>query len=489
MASAKSLAEVQKTYLAFYQRPADPAGQAYWAERLDSANGNLNEIISAFSNTVEAANRYFPGAQQDQKLSDLVNSQTIGSVIDKIYLALLGRLPDAAGRKYYVDEFTAGRVTPGSISLSIVNGAIGADATVIASKLALAQTFSDIVDGRNVSNPDYGIKAPFSVSYSGNGDALVARDFIAAKSGGATAEETIDFIKNNIADAGDPILRSTSSLSALTGTSGNDVIIGSAGNDSVLGMAGNDIVQGGAGNDTLNGGVGSDTFRFENSLASNGIDLVQDFSSAVGGDVFDFSLFLGATTVKHDASQVSVSSGFNGGSASMGVLTASTSSSNAAPYDNMDAALSQGALTEAIGNAVLSQTGPLTGNQLSTISNDLASSLPVTDLANKTIAALKVLRSETTDGLADISEALIAAQFSGKGGAFAKPILDEQYVILASVEASPSNASSLPDGAPVHIFYVQFDASSTNNAKVTLVGKAMLGAGNDVDNFVAENFL
>jgi len=45
---------VQKIYIGYYQRPADPAGLIYWAERLDGSGGNLNEIIEAFANSAES---------------------------------------------------------------------------------------------------------------------------------------------------------------------------------------------------------------------------------------------------------------------------------------------------------------------------------------------------------------------------------------------------------------------------------------------------
>ena len=72
---------------------------------------------------------------------------------------------------------------------------------------------------------------------------------------------------------------------------------------------------------------------------------------------------------------------------------------------------------------------------------------------------------------------------------FSKPDAGEKYVILASVDVTSNNSAALPQGAPVHIFYVEYDATAANSAKVSLVGVAYLGTGNDVDNLVAANFL
>jgi S-layer protein len=54
MAAAQYYDQIQKAYIAYYGRPADPAGQDYWATQLDKAGGNLDVIINAFGNSVES---------------------------------------------------------------------------------------------------------------------------------------------------------------------------------------------------------------------------------------------------------------------------------------------------------------------------------------------------------------------------------------------------------------------------------------------------
>lgn len=49
MATQESLDLVQYAYIAFYGRPADKAGQEWWAEQLDANGGDLSAIIDAFS--------------------------------------------------------------------------------------------------------------------------------------------------------------------------------------------------------------------------------------------------------------------------------------------------------------------------------------------------------------------------------------------------------------------------------------------------------
>jgi len=124
---------------------------------------------------------------------------------------------------------------------------------------------------------------------------------------------------------------------AITGGAGNDTIDGGAGNDTIAGGDGIDTINGGAGNDTItsgagadvvNGGAGNDTITnaggkdkitagagndtvtlsgaatdsetlvFAATVADNGNDSITGFvagavTDLVGGDVLDFSAFLG----------------------------------------------------------------------------------------------------------------------------------------------------------------------------------------------------
>lgn len=132
MAAADYLNTVQKIYIAFYQRPADPEGLAYWAGRLDAVKGNLAGIINAFATSDEAQSLYGP-----------INANTIGTVIDSIYLALFGRVADAGGKAFYVNGFTAGTFTAGTLTLNILDGARNEDATAITNKLAVATDFTN----------------------------------------------------------------------------------------------------------------------------------------------------------------------------------------------------------------------------------------------------------------------------------------------------------------------------------------------------------
>ncbi len=127
--STYSLDYVQKAYVAYYGRPADPAGQIYWAGRMDAVGGSLIAIIDAFGNSNEFYQRY----------GGLDNS----ALVTKIYQQALARDPDPAGLAYYVGELQAGRRTLQSITVDVLNGATkGRDAVVVANKLDAAAYYT-----------------------------------------------------------------------------------------------------------------------------------------------------------------------------------------------------------------------------------------------------------------------------------------------------------------------------------------------------------
>lgn len=123
---------VQKSYVAYYGRPADPAGQDYWKSRMDAEGGTLAAIIQAFGNSEEFNRRY--------------GGLDYPTLITKIYQQTLGRDPDPAGLAYYVGELAAGRRTLQTITLDVANGATTApDSIVVANRMEAAAYYSDAV--------------------------------------------------------------------------------------------------------------------------------------------------------------------------------------------------------------------------------------------------------------------------------------------------------------------------------------------------------
>lgn len=157
---AHYLDEVQSYYIAYYQRPADPGGLLYWANRLYENGDNVDAIIEAFANSPEA-----------QALYGTIDESTIDEVITQIYEAAFNRDPDPGGLDYYVQGFLEGRFTPSTIMIDIVNGAINDDAVILWNKVISAGNFTLAID------PDLDGKN-FTCVYAGEDDILHAREFL-----------------------------------------------------------------------------------------------------------------------------------------------------------------------------------------------------------------------------------------------------------------------------------------------------------------------
>ena len=126
--SADSNEWVQKSYLAYYGRPADPDGLAYWAGRMDREGGSLASIIGSFGTSAEFNRRY--------------SGLGYIELVTRIYQQALGREPEQGGLDYYVIELQAGRRTLQAITLDVLNGATGTDALTVANRLDVANHYT-----------------------------------------------------------------------------------------------------------------------------------------------------------------------------------------------------------------------------------------------------------------------------------------------------------------------------------------------------------
>ncbi|RMW95024.1 DUF4214 domain-containing protein [Allofranklinella schreckenbergeri] len=188
MAVSDHFDNVQKIYLAFYQRPADPGGLTYWADQVEQAGGDISKVIDAFANSAEATALY-----------GKIDETTIGNVIDAVYKALFNVTPDQAGKDYYVEGFKAGTFGPGTIALNILNGAQGNDLTAIKNKLDAAEKFTKVLD------PELdgaGALATYNAE-----DAVAVRKWLAGVDAvnRVSEDQVKSFIKTTVASPTDPI--------------------------------------------------------------------------------------------------------------------------------------------------------------------------------------------------------------------------------------------------------------------------------------------
>lgn len=146
---------VQKAYIAYYARPADPDGLDYWVGRLNNNNGNLQGIIDSFGNSEEYTNRF----------SSLNNTQ----LVNNIYQNLFGRDADPSGLKFYVNWLETGQSTLAKIALNILDGASGDDLTIISNKLDVSNYYtSQVISGNINYKLNSAVETIFSVKADSN---------------------------------------------------------------------------------------------------------------------------------------------------------------------------------------------------------------------------------------------------------------------------------------------------------------------------------
>lgn len=119
---------IQELFVAYYGRPADPAGQAFWAKHALASDGKLSSIVEAFGNSEEYIQTLGGLSAADQ--------------VEVIFEQLFGREPDAEGRAFYVGHLEAGNLGLADIALSVAQGAQGEDAAVLAARVAYAEGYT-----------------------------------------------------------------------------------------------------------------------------------------------------------------------------------------------------------------------------------------------------------------------------------------------------------------------------------------------------------
>lgn len=300
MAVKDQYALVQKLYVAFYQRPADPAGLQYWAQQIDTAGGNQTQAIKAFATSAESTALY--GA---------ITSANIDAVVTNIYQALFGVAPDAAGKKFYVDGFNAGTFNAGTIALNVLNGAQNADLVSINNKLTVANSFTAQVDGRALSDANFGTGTTFAVTYDSNDIAKAKAVLTGVTTTALTDAQVKTYLQTNIANTGDPILvvppqsfTLTANVETVTGGDGNDTITGvisALTSENTLNDT--DVIDAGKGTDIINLAVRGNFAGFTGAGKLAGVETVNLNSDSVIARTFTATGVSGVTTYNIDATK------------------------------------------------------------------------------------------------------------------------------------------------------------------------------------------
>ncbi|WP_170976896.1 DUF4214 domain-containing protein [Massilia sp. HP4] len=129
---------VNSFYLAFFGRPADPAGLAFWSGHLADNGGDYHFITDAFAASEEATVRF--------------GADTAVERITEIYQQLFNRAPEANGLAFWTNAVEQGHASLADVAISVLNGAQGTDADLATLRKQASADFTALVE---TSGSDY----------------------------------------------------------------------------------------------------------------------------------------------------------------------------------------------------------------------------------------------------------------------------------------------------------------------------------------------
>lgn len=218
MAASDYVRVVQEFYIAYFGRPADPAGLRFYSEFLDANNApttaqglinvyavnpTIRNVINSFGESAESLALY-AGASTSQRVTS-------------IYLNLLNRQPDLGGLSYWVNEIDSGRLVLARAALSIAAAAEangGTDGQIVANKIAVGANFNAAIDTVAELN-----------AYVGDAAAAIARDLLSQ----VTATTNVVAFQANVNAAIANIVNAAPSLlpDVAAATEGGSIVAGS----------------------------------------------------------------------------------------------------------------------------------------------------------------------------------------------------------------------------------------------------------------------
>jgi len=214
-------------YIAYYQRPADPAGLAYWQAQLTANGGGeagWNVVAAAFANAAES--------------SALYGSQTLSQKISAIYLAAFER----AAVDSEVSFWASSGFTEAQIAFAIVNGAQNDDLTTVSNKEAYAVNFVAALDpaGTGVGPFEYEYSDP-SIGRTLMGDVTKDSDTSTTTVAAQVAANVPTLVTVSLTSGADTITPTTNAVENISAALG--------GSSPSLGRT--DQVDGGSASDTM----------------------------------------------------------------------------------------------------------------------------------------------------------------------------------------------------------------------------------------------
>ena len=332
-------AAVQRLYVAYFNRPADPVSLAVYESMLPEDREATQAELQALADT------YFsPSAEYQDMYAGKSNAQ----IVDQLYQNIFGRSAEVDGLVHWAAKLTSGEETVASLALQLSYSAQGTDADVVNNRIEAATAFTASLD-----------TSAEITGFSGNAAAASARDWLAtvgsddaskdAAIAGVDAAVTSAVAAAGPAVAGESYSLTTALDNKTLGAGDDQAFATDSGTASADTFNVSDAVDGGAGDDTfsltLNDSAADVSYtpsRIENfeTLSLTNIDDAESLT-------VDVSL-MGVSAVENAASTQAVSVS----NASAGTTLAVTGATAATTMTVLGAGL-----TGTADNASLSLTG------------------------------------------------------------------------------------------------------------------------------------
>jgi hypothetical protein len=262
---------IQQLYVAYFNRPADPSGLAYWETVVAANNGDTTAVSASFSQSGEYKAAY-AGLSNDK-------------VVNQVYNNLFGHDADPAGLAYWSNLLSAGSISVSNVVTQIAGGALTTDKEALTDKVAVAAAFTTALD-----------TTAERLAYDGAAANATASSFLSTVTNDATmatALANIDATIATLSNAGIPH-ELTTGIDTLVGGSGNDNFV--AGD--VNGVSSWSVL------DSINGGGGTNSFTVASNNSINGapagstLTNIQTVTLTTANDIDgDFSTLTGVTTL------------------------------------------------------------------------------------------------------------------------------------------------------------------------------------------------
>jgi len=275
---------VQELYVAYFSRPADAAGLAYWETVVASMNGDTSAVSQAFA--------------ASQEYTDTFAGQSQYQIVNTIYMNLFGRPAEAAALTFWGQGLLSGAFTVDTAVTTIAEAAVGTDDAAYTAKVAAATAFTAALDtpaeilGYSGVNANNAAKAWLATITTDDGykaaiePAALANTVNAVSGVGGTVGTTFAL---------------TAGVDTFNGTNGNDVFNALSVNpDGTPGstLTAFDTITGNGGNDTLNVyTTGSANATLLSSTTVTGVETINVYNTASAAALADASKFAGVTAL------------------------------------------------------------------------------------------------------------------------------------------------------------------------------------------------